>query len=114
MHAPAAEPPPRVQGGTANAVLDVKREDDVAVVVDLTQEDEGAPVGEGAGALPKVAVVEDDEPVIQAPAETEEGIIYPRRVIVTPLRVLLYPAAPEVSNRILRRYSLPHTSPPAR
>jgi len=42
---------------------------------------------------------EEDE----APGEEEEGIMYPRRVIVSPLRALPYTATPEVSNRILRR-----------
>ena len=37
-------------------------------------------------------------------AAGHEGLLYLRKVLITPLRVLPYPATPEESNRILRQY----------
>lgn len=83
-----------------------------AALVDVCDEGQGeagaAPVLDLAGdegSLEDEEFQEDEEPV-----EVEKGIVCPRRAVVTPLRVLLFLGAPEVSNRILRKYGRPQRS----
>eukprot|EP00892_Ulva_mutabilis_P008486 jgi/Ulvmu1/6009/UM026_0135.1 len=107
---PATHPCVQAMDGVVDLMTDGPAA--AAEVVDVTDEGE-VEVGAGAGGVGGAAggvvgggpgLEEDDEPVVQA-SEEEEGMIYPRRVVVTPLRVLPYIPVPEVSNRVLRRYS---------
>lgn len=50
---------------------------------------------------------EDDEEDAESEAEDDagQGLVYLRKVLITPLRVLPYAATPEESNRILQQYT---------
>eukprot|EP00892_Ulva_mutabilis_P008489 jgi/Ulvmu1/6011/UM026_0137.1 len=97
--APLAAPLPEIPEGAGNGAQSSSHSTTTAAELEEEEGEEEEEEEEEEGET------EEDEEEEEGPGEEDEGFMYPRRVLVTPLRALPYLGAPEVSNRIIRRYS---------